>query len=166
MGCRRRRGVRLAIAVLHERVWRWPPAKLGVLAVVVATIAGGLAGWAIAHAINSPASHSPPAPSKPSTSVPRGPGHVETVGAPAKTWSGYVDAGGREGPTIQMGRSVKIACRITGFRVQDGDTWWYRVASAPWSGRYYVSADAFYNNGQTAGSLQGTKLVDLRVPAC
>ena len=42
----------------------------------------------------------------------------------------------------------------------------YRIASAPWSGSYYVSADAFYNNGQTSGSLVGTPFVDSNVPNC
>jgi hypothetical protein len=52
---------------------------------------------------------------------------------------------------------VQVACRVTGFRVSDGDTWWYRVASPGWDNTYYASADAFYNNGQTSGSLHGTR---------
>jgi hypothetical protein len=53
-----------------------------------------------------------------------------------------------------------------GFRVADGNTWWYRIASGPWNGAFYVSADAFYNNGQTSGSLIGTPFVDPAVPDC
>jgi hypothetical protein len=36
-----------------------------------------------------------------------------------------------------------------GFKVADGNTWWSRIASAPWDNNFYVSADAFYNDGQT-----------------
>jgi hypothetical protein len=61
---------------------------------------------------------------------------------------------------------VRIACRVRGFRVQDGDVWWYRLAAKPWSGHFYATADAFYNNGRTSGSLIGSKLVDLRIPVC
>jgi hypothetical protein len=55
---------------------------------------------------------------------------------------------------------------MRGFAVQDGDVWWYRLADAPWSGSYYATADAFYNNGRTSGSLIGSRLVDLRIPVC
>jgi hypothetical protein len=55
---------------------------------------------------------------------------------------------------------------MTGFKVADGDTWWYRITSSPWSDQYYVSADAFYNNGQTSGTLIGTPFVDMSVPSC
>ena len=44
-------------------------------------------------------------------------------------------------------QTVQIACKIAGFTVADGNTWWYQIASTPWNGAYYVSADAFYNNG-------------------
>jgi hypothetical protein len=40
------------------------------------------------------------------------------------------------------------------------------VASSPWSDAFYVTADAFYNNGQTSGSLVGTPFVDPAVRAC
>ena len=36
----------------------------------------------------------------------------------------------------------------------------------PWNDSYYASADAFYNNGQTSGSLNGTPFVDPSVPVC
>ena len=82
------------------------------------------------------------------------------------TWTNYSNAGGNQGPSIATSQTVQIACKVTGFRVADGDTWWYRIASSPWSGAYYASADAFYNNGQTSGSLHGTPFVDNAVPSC
>lgn len=90
----------------------------------------------------------------------------ETVGGVSHTWTNYSNAGGNEGPSIASNQTVQIACKVTGFRVSDGDTWWYRIASSPWNNNYYVSADAFYNNGTTSGTLHGTPFVDPAVPNC
>jgi hypothetical protein len=103
-----------------------------------------------------------PAPQQTATS----PTFVETVGGVSHTWTDYLDAGGTEGPSVGSNQSVQISCKVTGFAVADGDTWWYRITSSPWSGAYYVSADAFYNNGTTSGSLLGTPFVDPAVPDC
>lgn len=92
--------------------------------------------------------------------------HAETVGGNANTWTNYTNAGGTQGTTIPSNQTVQISCRLTGFRVADGNTWWYRIASSPWNNAFYVSADAFYNNGQTSGSLHGTPFVDESVPGC
>jgi serine/threonine protein kinase len=92
--------------------------------------------------------------------------YAETTGGPSHTWTDYLDAGGREGPTIRSGRTVQISCVVHGYEVADGNTWWYRIASAPWNNAFYVSADAFYNDGATSGSLLGTPFVDPAVPAC
>jgi hypothetical protein len=82
------------------------------------------------------------------------------------TWTNYTNAGGTQGPSIQTGQTVQVFCRVQGFRVADGDTWWYRIASGPWNGQFYASADAFYNNGHTSGSLVGTPFVDPNVASC
>jgi hypothetical protein len=92
--------------------------------------------------------------------------YAETTGSVANTWTDYGDAGGTEGPQIGSNQTVQIACWVTGFRVADGNTYWYEVASSPWNDAYYVSADAFYNNGETSGTLSGTPFVDPTVPAC
>jgi hypothetical protein len=84
----------------------------------------------------------------------------------AHTWTNYTNAGGTEGASIANGQTVAIACKIIGFKVADGNTWWYRIAQSPWSGAYYVSADAFYNDGSTSGSLLGTPFVDPAVATC
>jgi murein DD-endopeptidase MepM/ murein hydrolase activator NlpD len=94
------------------------------------------------------------------------PTYPETVGGNANTWTNYNNAGGTQGPTIPSNTTVQIACKVTGFRVADGNTWWYRIAQSPWNNQYYVSADALYNNGQTSGSLHGTPFVDGNVPNC
>ena len=90
----------------------------------------------------------------------------ETTGGVAHTWTDFASAGGSEGPTIGARQTVQIACKVSGFRVADGNTWWYRIAQAPWNNQFFVSADAFYNNGQSSGSLRGTPFVDGAVPNC
>jgi hypothetical protein len=102
----------------------------------------------------------PPAPSrgvKPLT---------ETTGGTTNTWSNYRIAGGSQGPTLGTDVPVKVECRVFGRPTQDGDPWWYRIGIKAGRGRFYASADAFYNNGQTSGSLVGTPLVDPSVGLC
>lgn len=92
--------------------------------------------------------------------------YAETSGSVVHTWTDYANAGGDEGQTIPSNATVEIACKVTGFAVADGNTWWYRIASSPWDDAYYASADAFYNDGATSGSLLGTPFVDPDVPNC
>jgi NlpC/P60 family protein len=135
---------------------------------------GSGTGWINEHFINDGAAinqPSPGAPACPSASPPPPPPPppqtwAETAGGVAHTWTNYANAGGTQGPSIAGGQTVAIACKLTGFRVADGNTWWYRIASSPWNGTYYVSADAFYNNGATSGSLSGTPFVDPAVANC
>lgn len=103
---------------------------------------------------------------KPTTPPPPPRTWPETAGGVAHTWTNHTNAGGTQGPSIAAGQTVQITCRLQGFRVADGNTWWYRIAESPWSNRYYVSADAFYNNGATSGSLHGTPFVDEKVATC
>ena len=98
-----------------------------------------------------------------SSSNPSKPTYAETTGGVAHTWTDYSDAGGGQGPEIGSNQTVQIACWVSGFTVADGNTYWYRIASGPWNDMYYVSADAFYNNGATSGSLRGTPFVDSAV---
>ncbi len=95
-----------------------------------------------------------------------GPTVSETTGGVARTWTDYVHAGGTRGPDIAPNRAVGIVCRTNGFKVPDGNTWWYLIGSSPWNASFYVSADPFYNNGQTSGELRGTPFVDTSVPEC
>jgi hypothetical protein len=117
---------------------------------------------------DAPTEPQPTTPTIPTTPTPPPPPPTwnETVGGNANTWSSSLNAGGTQGPTILSNTTVAISCKVTGFRVADGNTWWYRIASAPWSNQFYVSADAFYNNGQTSGSLIGTPFVDPNVANC
>jgi hypothetical protein len=114
--------------------------------------------WSSGNAALAPAGPAPQ-PATPGT-------FAETTGGVTHTWTNYANAGGSAGPVIPSNATVQVACRVTGFRVADGDAWWYRIASDPWNGAYYASADAFYNNGQTRGSLHGTPFVDEGVRPC
>ncbi len=128
-------------------------------------IYGGPAGNG-PNSTSPPVSELPPAHETPPPTAP--PTYGETTGpGPTHTWTDYSDAGGNEGQSIPDNTTVQIACKVTGFAVEDGNTWWYRIASSPWNGTYYASADAFYNEpGRTSGSLKGTPFVDPNVPNC
>ena len=116
----------------------------------------------------SPGGSSTPSPT-PNPSPPSGPAPstwAETAGGLARTWTNWTNAGGQEGASVAARQTIQVACKLSGFRVANGNTWWYRIASAPWNGQYYVSADAFYNNGATSGPLSGTPYVDSSVRDC
>jgi hypothetical protein len=107
-----------------------------------------------------------PPPEK-TESQPLSPGpYKETAGGLTHTHAEYKSGGGAEGSVIDAGQTVEVRCRVEGLAVEDGDVWWYRIASVPWSDQYYASADAFYNNGQTSGSLIGTPPYDPAVGEC
>jgi hypothetical protein len=86
------------------------------------------------------------------------------VGGVTHTWTDY--GGGGEEPSIAKGHEVQVTCRVQGFAVADGNTWWYKIASSLWSNSNDASADAFYNNGSTSGSLANTPFFDPTVPVC
>lgn len=93
-------------------------------------------------------------------------GIPETTGAVARTWTDYATGGGTEGASIPAYTTVDVTCRVQGLTVSDGNVWWYRVASSPWSDEFWVSADPFFNNGHTSGSLHATPFFDPNVPIC
>jgi surface antigen/cell division septation protein DedD len=107
-----------------------------------------------------------PTPTTPTPTTPTPTTYPETTGSVAHTWTNYGDAGGTEGPEIASHQTVLITCRVSGWKAPDGNTWWYEIASSPWNNGYFVSADAFYNNGQTSGSLLGTPFYDPSVSVC
>jgi hypothetical protein len=90
---------------------------------------------------------------------------TETTGTPAHTWADPVQLTGA-GTPLGPRQSVQVLCRVRGYVVQDGDPWWYRLASTPWNGDYYATSDAFYNNGATSGPVDNGVVVDEQVPLC
>ncbi|MFI5959765.1 hypothetical protein [Cryptosporangium sp. NPDC051539] len=112
-----------------------------------------------------PAPVNPP-PANPAPVNPAPQARTETVGGPTHTWSDYASGGGTEGPLISAFQSVQISCWVPGLAVANGNTNWYRIASPGWNNTFYASADAFYNNGATSGTLKGTPWLDPAVPHC
>jgi len=84
---------------------------------------------------------------------------------PSQSFKNYETITGR-GPDLTDHQAVLISCRVRGKAVADGDVWWYRIAAKPWKDKYYVSADDFYNDGRSTGSLKGTPYFDPKVPLC
>jgi hypothetical protein len=108
----------------------------------------------------------PTASPSPTPTPPPGPTRPETTGGWVNTWTDYRSAGGDQGESIPPFTTVDVGCRVEGFAVESGNTWWYRLAAPPNNDRFFASADGFYNNGQTSGSLVGTPFVDDAVPLC
>jgi transcriptional regulator with XRE-family HTH domain len=90
---------------------------------------------------------------------------TETTGTPAHTWGDPTQLTGAGAP-LGPRQSIQVLCRVRGYIVQDGDPWWYLIASAPWNGHFYATSDAFYNNGATSGSVDTGVVVDEQVPVC
>jgi transcriptional regulator with XRE-family HTH domain len=90
---------------------------------------------------------------------------TETTGTPAHTWADATQLTGA-GTPLGPRQSVQVLCRVRGYVVQDGDPWWYLLASTPWNGHYYATSDAFYNNGATSGPVDNGVVVDQQVPVC
>ncbi|MGP0052327.1 MAG: hypothetical protein ACLPZR_26290 [Solirubrobacteraceae bacterium] len=139
--------------------------RRSIRAAITAAALGGLAGAAVLSPpadASSAGAHASDARGRSAATHER----AETAGGLLHTWTDYLDAGGKPGPSIAAHETVQVACRVQGFRVQDGNVWWYRIASRPWDNRYYVSADGFYNNGRKSGSLLHTPFVDRGVSRC
>jgi hypothetical protein len=71
-----------------------------------------------------------------------------------------------EGPRVKSGEKVEVLCRAhvpePASVVPDGN--WYRLASAPWNGRYFAPANSFWN-GDVAGKPYRHN-TDFSVPVC
>jgi hypothetical protein len=84
----------------------------------------------------------------------------------ASTWSDYSDAGGTQWPFLGAHQKVQIACKVAEFKVANGNTWWYRIASAPWNNDHYVSADPFKKMDQPLDTYLALPFDDDNVPNC
>ncbi|MBL7491247.1 PKD domain-containing protein [Frankia sp. AgB1.9] len=114
----------------------------------------------------TPPATTPPATTPPATSPPPPPTtHTEVAtNTGSGTFKNYSNASG-DGQRIAVHQAVEVSCRVQGFKVESGDTWWYKIASSPWNGEYYAPADNFYNNGATSGP-DNAVFVDASVPGC
>ncbi len=145
--------------------WKWPCAgdPSGTYTTQVTDDASGRTTAKVTFTIaNAGQPSQTPGPSSPTPQTT----WAETVGGITNTWTNPANAGGTAGPQIPKGTTVQVSCRLEGMKVANGNTWWYAVASPGWDNRFYASADAFYNNGATSGSLVGTPYFDPAVPTC
>lgn len=101
------------------------------------------------------------------TAVPAS-GHTwtEKTYTSAQTFSNFVSAGGPFGVPLTSGQSVQVSCRVKGFKVHDGDVWWYRLSASPWDGNYYASTDNFWNTSDTSGNPINGIYFDPNVKVC
>ena len=136
------------------------------LAAVIIRLFPGVFGPPTSVSTSPPAGTRSAPPRLSATPTPQPITYVETAGGAAATWTDPLDAGGGEGPEMVAQDRIQVSCRLLGFAVSDGNRWWYRIASSPWNEGFYVTADAFYNNGRTSGTLHGSLFFDARVPLC
>lgn len=109
----------------------------------------------------------PPHPQPTPTHPPTQTTYPETAGSTGgNTFTNPANAGAPLGQRVGDYQTIRVSCRLTGWKAQDGNTWWYRIASSPWNNAFYAPADNYYNNGATSGSLIGTPFVDTKVPMC
>jgi len=116
------------------------------------------------------ASHSSPSNSRTSPATRRDSRSLrtwtETAYTASKTFADFVSAGGPFGASLSARQAVQVSCRVKGFKVADGDRWWYRLASSPWNGQYYATTDNFWNTPRPIGNPINGIAFDKRVPVC
>jgi hypothetical protein len=137
----------------------------GVIAVVVPLGLHSTSGTSSTSGRRSAANPVSPRPASGAT-TPSGTTWTETTYAQAKTFADFVNAGDPLGAPLSPGQAVTVSCRVHGFKVKDGDTWWYRLASPPWNGNYYATSDVFYNTPNTSGNPINGIMVDSTVKLC
>jgi hypothetical protein len=139
---------------------RKPTRRVRIGRVLGAVLAAVVAGTYLLYNHITWGSAQPPPPPPPPTI------HTIVTGSETHTWRN-ANADGEEGQTIPKFSRVQVSCRLQGYPVPGNrNDWWYRIASPPWNNKFYASADAFYNNGQTSGPLEGGPWVDETVPMC
>ena len=82
------------------------------------------------------------------------------------TFTNPYNASGK-GSRIAPYQSVEVSCKVYAPQIQSAnpDGYWYRIASSPWSDKYYAVANTFWN-GDVPGQLPYTHDTDFNVPDC
>ncbi len=167
----------------HQPKGWWAHQPVAVRAAIITAVGAVIAAFVVglpAALLSSPASTQGEAgvTRPPSASANSGtPSPAELSSPPVRTWTetaftssdtfaDYLNAGEPLGAPLSPGQIVQVSCRVRGFKVKDGDRWWYRLASSPWNGQYYATSDVFYNTPNTTGSGINGVFVDKRVPVC
>jgi hypothetical protein len=89
----------------------------------------------------------------------------ETPRHSVDTFSDYMGPAG-EGPIIAAGRRVRVSCKVYDPSIAsvDPDGYWYRIATSPWSNRYYAPANTFLNGDPPYGPYRHN--TNFAVPNC
>jgi hypothetical protein len=113
-----------------------------------------------AAAVVTPPVVTPPTP----TSVRTYTEQAGTAGSP--TFLNPVNAGG-PGPRIPAMSNVEVFCKVYAPQIAsvNPDGYWYKVATAPWSGSYFAPANNFWN-GDVPGVKPYIHNTDFAVPDC
>lgn len=124
-----------------------------------------------------------PAPSPTSTLAPTPistlvPSPTSTLVKTGKTWTeqeadigadSFADPHNASGPGPHLDAKtyVQVSCKVYAPQIASAtpDGYWYRIASAPWSDKYYVAANTFWN-GDVPGQRPYTHFTDMNVPNC
>jgi hypothetical protein len=87
-----------------------------------------------------------------------------TAGSP--TFLNPVNAGG-PGPRIPAMSNVEVFCKVYAPQIAsvNPDGYWYKIATAPWSGSYFAPANNFWN-GDVPGEKPYIHNTDFAVPDC
>jgi hypothetical protein len=111
---------------------------------------------------------SPPSPSQPapSGSIVRATRHEQAGAGGARTFANAFTLSS-PGPDLTANEQVRVICKVYAPTppsvVPNG--YWYRLASKPWSGRYFAPANSFWN-GDIPGKRPYTHNTDFKVPNC
>jgi len=92
--------------------------------------------------------------------------YAETAAQAIGTVSNPIGDTGTVGAGIAAGQTVQVRCIVNGQGQAPYDPVWYEVASSPWADAYYAPSYAFYNNGQTSGTVVHGRIWDPAVPFC
>jgi surface antigen len=70
------------------------------------------------------------------------------------------------GPSISANQAVEVFCKVYDAAVPSASPggYWYKIASGPWSGHFYATANAFLNDDPPGGPYHHS--TDLSVPDC
>lgn len=144
--------------------WSWdcsgdPP---GVYATELIDTASGRSTGRVPFTIEAPA----PAPA-PEPSQPVGQTFPEQQGSRgADTFADPHSASG-PGPRVDAWAWIQVSCKVYAPEIASAnpDGYWYRIASPPWSDRFYAVANTFWN-GDVPGQTPYLHDTDLAVPDC
>jgi hypothetical protein len=152
-----------------RRAWDLASNNQLVSAVLAAAIiaAGGTVIHVATRSHHTAPQQQPPTTTGPGSRPPVGPSRGEQAGTGGARSFANPQALSGEGPPVRPGKRLRVSCKVyaPAPRSVVPDGYWYRLASVPWSGRYYAPANSFWN-GDRPGHKPYTHNTDFGVPTC